>query len=221
MRTVFLRNIAVLAQLFFLPACCLAQSGAGSLFAKTAAQLEKDGASIVKGSSTSSYGESTAVQDFDLSLSGDKFFMVLEDGETTAWFDSKTLWNAADYGDGIEEIYISVPTQDDVILLNPSRLLSSADMFKITEKGKDTFVMEPKKKGELVFGLSKATVRVNTQTFRPVQIDLVLGGSGKTDNSIGTVSLRIQSWQPGQKFQDTMFTCPVSKYPDAEIIDLR
>lgn len=195
--------------------CCnvMAQSGEGSLFSKTMSRLETDGPSQISGTATINYGDNTDVQDFELSVSANKFKLVLEEGETTAWFDSKTLWNGADYGDGIEEIYISNPTPEEVVLLNPAELMKHSDSFKITQKGKDTFIMEPKKKGETVLGVSKVTIRVDVQTSRPVQIDL------EQDDS--TVSARISSWKPNQKFADSLFTCPTGKYPSAEIIDLR
>ncbi len=191
----------------------MAQSGEGSLFSRTVSRLKADGPSLVSGTATLNYGDNTDVQDFVLSVSGSKFLLVLEDGETTAWFDSKTLWNGADYGDGIEEIYISNPSPEEVVLLNPAELMKRADSFRITQKGSDSFVMEPKEKGGTVLGISKVTIRVNTQTSRPERIDLVQDDS--------SVSIRIERWLPEQKFSDAMFTCPVDKYPSAEIVDLR
>lgn len=207
---------------------CMAQSGTGSLFAKTVDRLKADGPSLVTGSATVSYGDMSGVQNFELSLSGSRFHIVLDDGETTAWFDSKTLWNGADYGNGIEEIYISNPSSEEVVLLNPSELLKRADSFKVTQKGKDTFIMEPKKNGEKVLGLSKVTVKVNPETFRPVQIDFMQDSNDpkgarnvREELPVSTTSIRISGWKPNQKFTDSMFTCPVDKYPEAEIIDLR
>lgn len=212
MKTVF-RKLKMLAAALFVCGTVVAQSGAGSLFAKTVSLIDSYGPSVVSGTATINYADNTDVVDFELSVSGEKFHLVLEEGETTAWFDSKTLWNGADYGDGIEEIYISNPSPEEVVLLNPAELLKRADSFKITQKGTDSFVMEPGTDSGTVLGISKVTVRVDTNTSSPVRIDLVQDDS--------TVSIRIKSWKPGQKFPASLFTCPVDKYPSAEIIDLR
>ncbi len=189
------------------------KNGASDLFAGTMSRLEADGPSVVCGSVTMTDGDNTGIQDFELSLSGSKFFLVLEDGETMAWFDSKTLWSGYDYGDGIEEIYISNPTPDEVAIVNPSELLRRSGDFSISQKGTDTFIMEPRVQGETVMGVSKVTVRVDLQTMRPVGIDMDVNDS--------RVSIRISGWKPNCKFQNSMFTCPLDRYPDAEIVDLR
>ena len=114
------------------------------------------------------------------------------------------------------------------ICLRFKEMYPEADSFKVTQKGKDTFIMEPKKNGEKVLGLSKVTVKVNPETFRPVQIDFMQDSNDpkgarnvREELPVSTTSIRISGWKPNQKFTDSMFTCPVDKYPEAEIIDLR
>lgn len=204
-------KVLVMAALTCVPV--MSQSRDEGLFARTMSRLETDGPSLVSGTATVNYGDNTDVQDFELSLSGNRFFLVLEDGETMAWFDSKTLWSGYDYGDGIEEIYISNPTPDEVAVINPSELLRRSDDFRISPKGADTFIMEPRVQGGTVLGVSKVTVRVDLQTMRPVSLDMDMNDS--------RVSIRISSWKPNRNFQSSMFTCPLDEYPNAEIVDLR
>ena len=210
-----MRRIIIFTWVMLMAIGAMAQNG--KLLSSTLERVEKDGASVITGSATVSGPAGNDVMDFSLSLAGNRFLLNIDDGETIIWYDSKTLWRGADYGDGIEEIYISTPIGGETAMLNPAELLRQHAGFKLAESGQDSFSLTSTSADGTTHGISKINVKADPATMRPKAIDMTMGQG----QSATVASVRISEWKPGQKFSDTMFTCPVKDYPDAEIIDLR
>lgn len=210
-----MKRLTILVSAMLMTIGTMAQNG--RLLSSTLERVEKDGASVITGSATVSGPAGNDVMDFSLSLSGNRFLLNIDDGETIIWYDSKTLWRGADYGDGIEEIYISTPVGGETAMLNPAELLRQHAGFKLTESGQDSFALTSTSADGTTHGISSINVKTDPSTMRPKAVDMTMGQG----QSATVASVRIAEWKPGQKFEDSMFTCPVKDYPDADIIDLR
>lgn len=153
--------------------------------------------------------------DFTLKLSGTGFFVQTDDN--LIWFDGKTMWNGKDYGDGIEEIYITTPTPEEKARYDIISLLSKHQGFTVNGNGTDTFVLIASNAQHSVEGIHTitATVDPKTNVFKAISIVFAeeLGNI--------TATVLVNEYLSDQKFDRTTFTCPVKDYKDAEIIDLR
>lgn len=141
-------------------------------------------------------------------LSGNKY--KVKTPEMTTWFDGKTQWA---YMPDTEEVNVSNPTQAEQASMNPYSFLS------LYKKGYN-YSMK-KKKGEYDVHLvaenknaSIAEVKVSiTDGYIPTQVSIRQGKQW--------ITISITDIAGNQKFDKSLFTFPKSKYPNAEIIDLR
>ena len=193
-----------------------AQGNAGKLLQKTVDQLEKDGSIYMKLDAQIKNEGTTDRMDLEIKLSPDGSFYVSSD-DNMMWFDGKTMWNGKDYGDGIEEIYITEPTPEEKARYDIIGLLKKHQGFSVSGNGTDTFVLTASNPERSVEGINKVTVTVDSKTnvLRSAQIDF--------SHELGNISAsaKVTEYKTAQKFDKNTFTCPVKDYKDAEIIDLR
>lgn len=141
-------------------------------------------------------------------LSGNKY--KVKTPEMTTWFDGKTQWA---YMPDTEEVNVSNPTKAEQASMNPYTFLS------LYKKGYN-YTMK-KNKGSYDVHLvaenknaSIPEVKVNiTNGYIPTQVSIRQGKQWMT--------ISINDLAGNQKFDKNVFTFPKSKYPNAEIIDLR
>ena len=192
-----------------------AQNSADKLLQKTVSKLEKDGGIAMSLHAEIKSDDGTDRTDFTLKLSGTGFFVQTEDN--LIWFNGKTMWNGKDYGDGIEEIYITTPTPEEKARYDIISLLSKHQGFTVNGNGTDTFVLIASNAQHSVEGIHTitATVDPKTNVFKAISIVFAeeLGNI--------TATVLVNEYLPDQKFDKTTFTCPVKDFKDAEIIDLR
>ena len=204
--------IAILTFICTLPLC--AQNNAEQLLQKTVSKLQKDGALAITLEAEIRDDNGTDIVDMELKLQGNCFYVKEEDD--MLWFDGKTMWRANDFGEGVEEIYISEPTPEEKARYDIIALLSKHQGFSVSGNGTDTFILTASTPERSVEGIRKITVQVDADAMpKSIQIEF--------DQELGNISasVKITDHKTGQKFDKSTFTCPVKDYKDAEIIDLR
>ncbi|MBR5158827.1 MAG: hypothetical protein IKW84_04505 [Bacteroidaceae bacterium] len=192
-----------------------AQNSAEKLLQKTVSKLQKDGGIAMTLDAEIKYEHGTDRIDLTLKMSGNSFYA--QEDDNTMWFDGKTLWNGKDFGDGIEEIYITEPTPEEKARYDIINLLGKHQGFSVSGNGTDTFTLTASNAERSVEGIRSVTVQVDPATlvFKTLSITFA--------EELGNISARIlvTDYKAGQTFDKKTFTCPVSDYKDAEIIDLR
>ena len=174
---------------------------------KAASTLKKEGG-VTIGFTISS---GTNSDNGTLDMMGKKFHSEMGDIET--WFDGKDMWS---YVKANEEVNLTAPKASQLAKVNPYYFL---DIYKTgykLAKGTDTA-----KYYEIVMAaenpkssISKLVVRVDKQTYHLIYI--------KVTNPKGmTVEVNVTSYKTGQKFTASTFQFTGSKYPKADVIDLR
>jgi len=192
-----------------------AQNSAEKLLQKTVSKLQKDGGIAMTLDAEIKYEHGTDRIDLTLKMSGNSFYA--QEDDNTMWFDGKTLWNGKDFGDGIEEIYITEPTPEEKARYDIINLLGKHQGFSVSGNGTDTFTLTASNAERSVEGIRSVTVQVDPATlvFKTLSITFA--------EELGNISAKIlvTDYKAGQTFDKKTFTCPVSDYKDAEIIDLR
>ena len=204
--------------LLILTLCILplsAQNSAVKLLQNTVSKLKKDGGISMTLDVAIRNEGTTEYMDMVIKMSGTSFYA--QQNDNTLWFDGKTMWNGKDFGDGIEEIYITEPTAQEKARYDIIGLIETHQGFSVSGNGTDTFILTASDPERSVEGISKVTIKVDAGTYAiqtiQVEFDKELGGI--------SASAKVTEYKPGQKFDKAAFTCPVKDYKDAEIIDLR
>jgi hypothetical protein len=205
--------------LLFISTLCIlplsAQNSADKLLQKTVSKLQQDGDISMTLDAEIRNDDGTDNIGLVLKMSGSSFYA--QEDDNTLWFDGKTMWNGKDFGQGIEEIYITNPTPEEKARYDIVSLLSKHTGFSISGNGTDTFILTATNPERSIEGISKVTVTVDAATYAIknllVEFDKELGGI--------SASAKVTEYQSGQKFDKSTFTCPVKDFKDAEIIDLR
>lgn len=192
-----------------------AQNSAEKLLKKTVSKLEKDGGISMSLDAEIKNDDNTDRIDLVLKMSGTSFYV--EEDDNLMWFDGKTLWRGNDFGDGIEEIYITEPTPEEKARYDIISLLSKHQGFSVSGNGTDTFVLSASNSERSVEGIRTVSVKVDPKTYVLKSINVVFA------QELGNISatVTVKDYNPEQKFDNKVFTCPVKDYKDAEIIDLR
>ena len=188
-----------------------AQNSAEKLLQKTVSRIQKDGGICLTMDVETRFESGTDRTDITLKMA-DGCFVAQED-EFTIWFDGKTIWNGKDFGQGIEEIYITEPTPEEKARYDVINLLEKHKGFSVSGNGTDTFVLTASNAERSVEGIRKITVKVDANAIpQSLQIEF--------DQELGNISatVKITDYKPAQKYDKSTFTCPVK---DAETIDLR
>lgn len=205
--------------LFIFTFCLLplsAQNSADKLLQKTVSKLEKDGGISMKLDAEVKNEGTTDHIELEIKLSPDGSFYANED-DNIMWFDGKTMWRGNDFGDGIEEIYITEPTPEEKEKYDIIGLLRKHQGFSVSGNGSEMFILTASNAERSVEGISKVTVTVDPSTY------VIRSLSVQFDQGIGNISVtaKVTEYSPGQKFDKSTFICPVKDYKDADIIDLR
>ena len=192
-----------------------AQNSAEKLLRKTVSKMEKDGGISMSLDAEIKNDDNTDRIDLVLKMSGTSFYV--EEDDNLMWFDGKTLWRGNNFGDGIEEIYITEPTPEEKARYDIISLLSKHQGFSVSGNGTDTFVLSASNSEHSVEGIRTVSVKVDPKTYVLKSINVVFA------QELGNISatVTVKDYKPEQKFDNKVFTCPVKDYKDAEIIDLR
>jgi outer membrane lipoprotein-sorting protein len=151
-----------------------------------------------------------------IDLKGDKFHLDVPDMET--WFDGKTQWVLQK---GWDEVSVTEPTAQEAQALNPAVIFS---IYKkgcnYKYKGEKTSVKGKKvQEVELIphapkSDMTKIVMQIGSNDFMPVKIHIFY--KNKIENII-----HIQKYRKNPNLADSVFVFDKTKYPKAEIIDLR
>lgn len=142
--------------------------------------------------------------------------------EIKLWFNGKTLWSYIP-DETVNEIYISTPNAQDLEYLNPYLILKNRKAFSfVSEKatqtnGKNSYLIELKanKNEQSGFQLfSKVQITVSASSYLPESVVL-------TNAQGENMTISLKNCKKGQKLTNSDFTCPVNKFPKAEVIDMR
>lgn len=208
------RLLFVLAALIALP--CLKASAQSDLSARevldrAAEAYRSSGGVEISFTVSSDGGESSG----NIRLKGDKF--VLDAGGLVTWYDGNTQWTYLEQND---EVNVSNPTAEELQTLNPYAWLdmykhgyslqldantSVAGVYKVVMTTTDLRRQD----------LQSIVVMIDQSTFYPRLV--TMAGNGGRD----VVVIRIDSFSANHDFPDGMFTFDSSRYPNAEIVDLR
>ena len=151
-----------------------------------------------------------------IEIQGAKYHIVMPDNEI--WFNGKTQWV---FQKSWDEVNISEPSEQEVQALNPGTI------FSIYKKGcnykylgektdikmrkvHEIELIPQNKKGDM----AKIILQVGTTDLMPSMIHVHF--TNKVENII-----YITKYQTNLTLSDTNFTFDKTKYPNAEIIDLR
>lgn len=143
---------------------------------------------------------------------GRKFCIISTQAST--WYDGKTLWT---YNANTKETTVVNPTESELAETNPLALVNSygnsftAAFAKSHPKGGHTIVLTPKSKK---LGYKSVHVTISDATGLPASV-VVVPSSGTR------ISISISEVKTKQKFSSATFSYSKSKYPKAEIVDMR
>ncbi|MDE6380885.1 MAG: outer membrane lipoprotein carrier protein LolA [Muribaculaceae bacterium] len=181
---------------------------ADALLRKAAAAV--NGAGGLTASFTLDYGQQKVSG--TLKASGKKF--ALQTSSTSTWYDGKNMWT---YNSRSNETTLMNPTPQEVAEANPLSIVNSysasftAAFAKSQTKGSKTIVLSPKTKHS---GYKSVHITIPDGSSFPSRLVVVPESGQKVTVSISQV-------KSGQKLADATFVYPKSKYPKAEIVDLR
>lgn len=152
----------------------------------------------------------------EIRLKGEKF--VLKTPEASTWFDGKAQWS---YMESSEEVNVTNPTPEELRSINPYTLLYMYQQGFTYQLGAATQYAGKKVKEVILTStdsrqdLSRIVLKVAQDTCQPVFIQLQQRGTKNYSEIVVT------GYRTGQNYTDKEFVFDRSKYPDAEIIDLR
>ena len=147
-----------------------------------------------------------------LKASGKRF--TVQTSSTSTWYDGKNMWT---YNSRNNETTLMTPTPQEVSEANPLSIVNSyssqftAAYAKTHSKGSKTIVLTPKSKK---IGYKSVHVTIPDGSSIPTKL-VVVPSSGQK------VTVTISQVKTGLKLPESTFTYPKTKYPKAEIVDLR
>ena len=133
------------------------------------------------------------------------------------WFDGTTLWTMNTMN-GYEEIYVTSPDKEEAALFNPINIFKQPGLTVTTNADKDGLKSISVTSQQLVIGDINLQLEVlyNPDTYR---IERVTGMD--RFNQSQNIAIAIKNYKSGLELSKETFQCPVSNYPDAEIVDMR
>lgn len=144
---------------------------------------------------------------------GNKFLIEMENGRIG--FNGKTQWV---YNPDDKEVTLTEPTAEEVRQLNPLAMIADYRkncniIFSVTEKDQNLHVVEfyPKDKFS---DLKCLTVYINKASFVPARIIL-------TKHTGSYAEVKFTGVKTAQSVDSKIFNFDKSRFPDAEINDLR
>lgn len=194
----------------------MAQMDAARMLDKTAERLEKDGSIFISLLAQTLFDGSSGNMELECKYAADGRFCATID-DTMLWFDGKTLWRGADYGSGIEEIYITTPTDQEKAIYNIPNMLRRHKGFVVGPCTNNSFTLTAESGSTESYGLIKIVVHIAPDTYTIQGMDLEFS----QESDIQSATVKVTEYRAREKFAKETFICPVTKYPEAEIIDLR
>lgn len=143
--------------------------------------------------------------------SGNKFSVLLP--EVSTWYNGKELYT---YNSATSETTVIVPTAQELLESNPLLYVKGGaggyTYAFSTEKKSGKYVVElvPRNKKN---SIKKLTFTVNASDFHIEKIKVDMGG--------GVTTVDVSSFTTTTPLSSAEFEYPRSKYPNAEVIDLR
>ena len=133
------------------------------------------------------------------------------------WFDGTTLWTMNTMN-GYEEIYVTSPDKEEAALFNPINIFKQPGLTVTTNADKNGLKSISVTAQQLVIGDINLQLEVlyNPDTYR---IERVTGMD--RFNQSQNIAIAIKNYKSGLELSKETFQCPVSNYPDAEIVDMR
>ena len=133
------------------------------------------------------------------------------------WFDGTTLWTMNTMN-GYEEIYVTSPDKEETALFNPINILKQPGLTVTTNADKDGLKSISVTSQQLVIGDINLQLEIlyNPTTYR---IEKITGMD--RFNQSQNIAIAIKNYKSGLELSKETFQCPVSNYPDAEIVDMR
>lgn len=193
------------------------QQQAKAVLDKTAETFRKaGGVQIMFDVKSYTNGQLEGTSSGEIRLKGEKF--VLKTPEAGTWFDGKTQWS---YMESSEEVNVTNPTPEELRSINPYTLLYMYQQGFTYQLGTATQYAGKKVKEVILTStdsrqdLSRIVLKVAQDTYQPVFIQLQQRGTKNYSEIVVT------GYRTGQNYTDKEFVFDRSKYPDAEIIDLR
>lgn len=186
-----------------------------SMAAMTPEQVAQKAAAVVSGSksisATFTINGNGRKSTGSIKGSGNKFVVALP--EVTTWYNGKSLYT---YNPRIGETTVITPTAAELMESNPLLYVKgggtnySYKFSPVKRNGKYVIDLFPVKDNS---GIRKLTFTVNSGNFYPEKIVVTTSG--------GAMTIDVTSFKPGAAVADSEFEYPKTKYPKAEIIDLR
>ncbi len=149
-----------------------------------------------------------------LIMKGERY--SLKTPESTYWYDGRNLWNGIASGDEIIEVYITEPSDEEIVTTNPFILIKRHEGFAISVSENGTLVLKAKDQKNGSNGVLSMTVRFKSDG-QPSSIDVRSRLSAQMEANF---SITINRYETGN-VSDSEFNYPKSKWPDAQVIDLR
>lgn len=133
------------------------------------------------------------------------------------WFDGTTLWTMNTMN-GYEEIYVTSPDKEEAALFNPINIFKQPGLTVTTNADKNGLKSISVTAQQLVIGDINLQLEVlyNPDTYK---IERVTGMD--RFNQSQNIAIAIKNYKSGLELSKETFQCPVSNYPDAEIVDMR
>ena len=196
--------ICLLLAILVMPQAMAQQADAKEIMRQVEAEFHKAGGLRIKFTMQASPGV--------IELKEDKF--VLHAGGVTTWFDGHTQWS---YLASADEVNISEPTPEELQALNPYAWLSlyregyRAQLFQPSDASHYYGVrLTPSEEDKESLSIA---LYIQKSTYRPARIVLQQGGEN--------VEIVVNGYEDGLSWEDSHFVFDATKYPEAEIIDLR
>ena len=133
------------------------------------------------------------------------------------WFDGTTLWTMNTMN-SYEEIYVTSPDKEEAALFNPINIFKQPGLTVTTNADKDGLKSISVTSQQLVIGDINLQLEIlyNPTTYR---IEKITGMD--RFNQSQNIAIAIKNYKSGLELSKETFQCPVSNYPDAEIVDMR
>ncbi len=176
----------------------------------TVAAIEKiNSAPSIKSEFTAKSGSNTTKG--SITISKNRF--IITSSEATTWYDGKDLWVLST---ATNEVNLSEPTPEELAEINPLSFIStlrsnfSGRLLK-SPQGTDCVEYTPKTPGK--YNISKVVVTFNSATNFPIKLVMTVDGR--------IITVNVDKFQQGKTLPASEFKFNQSRYPGAEIIDLR
>lgn len=133
--------------------------------------------------------------------------------QVSTWYNGKSLYT---YNPKTSETTVTVPTAQELAESNPLLYVrggGSGFTYKfstVKRTGKYVIDLVPRDRKSWI---KKMTFTINSSNFHVEKIDVI--------SSAGSTVVTVLSFKTGMTFQASEFEYPASKYPKAEIVDLR